>query len=96
MRQPSTSDEIAAVTRDFVRSLSPHRLQRVEARVASADGMLVLSAVESALAATCSTWPAQELVWLSGAPSAGVHRLTLSAYGSRHELLAEAAHEFVR
>ncbi len=96
MHQPSPSDEIAAVTRDFVRNLSPHRLHSVEARVASCDGMLVLSAVESALAETLPARPARELVWLSGAPSAGVHRLILSAYGSRHELLAEAAHEFGR
>ncbi len=93
MRQSSPSDEIAAVTRDFVRSLSSHRLESVEARVASADGMLVLSAVESALA---ESLPARELVWLSGPPSAGVHQLILSAYGSRHELLAQAAHEFGR
>ena len=93
MRHPSPSDEIAAVTRDFVRAVSQHRPQRVEARVASADGMLVLSTVEAALAGSA---PARELVWLSDAPSAGVHRLILSAYGSRHELLAQAAHEFGR
>ncbi len=94
MDRPSPSDAIVAVTRDFVRNLAPNRLHRVEAQVASPDGMLLLCAVESALAETLTARPAQELVWLSGAPSAGVHRLTLSAYGSQHELLVEAAHEF--
>ena len=36
----------------------------------------------------------QELVWLSGAPKSGVHRLRLQAFGPHNTLLAEATHEF--
>jgi hypothetical protein len=95
-RQLSPSEEIALFTRDFIQGLAPSRPSRVQARVAGPDGMVVLCAVETALAESLPARPAQELVWLSGAAPACGHRLSLSAYGSRGELLAEVAHELER
>lgn len=87
-------NEIAAATRRFVRSLAPHRPQRVEASVASPAGMPLLCAVEAALAEALPSRAAQELVWLTAGAEQGVHKLRLSAYGPGDKLLAEAAHEF--
>jgi hypothetical protein len=93
MPQLPPSEEIALVTRDFIRSLAPGRPSRVQVQVAGPNGMLVLCAVETALAETLPARPAQELIWLSGASPERAHRLSLAAYGSRGELLAEVAHE---
>ena len=67
---------------------------RLEAKVASAEGMPLLCAVEAALAQARARPAAQELVWLSGTAPAGAHVLRLQAFGPAGELLAEAVHEF--
>lgn len=87
-------EEIAAATRRFVNRVAAERPQRVEATVASTAGMPLLCAVEAALTESLSARAAQELVWLTAGPAAGVHRLRLLAYGPGDKLLAEAALEF--
>ncbi|MFC3079701.1 hypothetical protein ACFODL_16490 [Phenylobacterium terrae] len=94
MSQSPPLKEIAAATQRFVRSLSPHRPQRVEASVASTAGMPLLCAVEAALTEALPSRAAQELVWLTAGAEQGVHKLRLLAYGPGDQLLAEAAHEF--
>jgi hypothetical protein len=84
----------AAVTRRFVSEVLAKAPSRLEAKVASQDGMPLLCAVEAALAAIVSKPTVQELVWLSGAPRPGVHVLRLQAFGPGDELLAEAVHQF--
>jgi hypothetical protein len=82
----------AAATLSFVAALEAPC--RVEAKVASHDGMPLLSAVETALAGALSRPARHELVWLSGAPHSGLHVLRLQAFGSDNTLLGEAVHEF--
>src|SRR3974390_905420 len=83
---------VSAATRRFVAQLKAPC--RVEARVASQDGVPLLCAVEAALAAALARPAAQELVWLSGAPKPGLHVLRLQAFGPDNALLGEATHEF--
>lgn len=90
----SSLQSVADAARSFVRGVSASRPQRVEAQVSSREGMPLLCAVEAAFAELLPREAAQELVWLSPSPPAGVHRLRLAAYGPGHELLAEAVHEF--
>jgi len=74
-----------------VLSLAPTRL---EAKVASADGMPLLCAVEAVLARRLSRATAQELVWLNGPPGEAPHVLRLQAFGADGALLAQAEHQF--
>jgi hypothetical protein len=85
---------VTEATRAFVSRALPNLPTRVEAKISSREGMPLLCAVEAALAQTLPRQTAQELVWLSGAPSAGAHLLRLQAFGPGNELLAEAVHEF--
>lgn len=85
---------VSAATRSFLAGLTSKALCRVEAKVASPDGMPLLCAVETALAAVLSRPVTQELVWLSGAAKSGVHVLKLQAFGPDNSLLGEAVHEF--
>ncbi|HEY8616197.1 hypothetical protein [Phenylobacterium sp.] len=94
MTHPLPLADVEAATRRFIEDLAPARAHRVEAKVAGASGMPVLCAVEAGLAEALPERAAQELVWLTGAPADGVHRLTLCAWGDGNELLAQAAHEF--
>lgn len=84
----------ADAARVFVHGVLANAPQRLEAQVSSREGMRLLCAVEAAFAELSPREAAQELVWLSPSPPAGVHRLRLAAYGPGHELLAEAVHEF--
>ena len=92
--QASPLQSAADATRSFVASVPPDTRCRLEVKVSSREGMLLLCAVEAALAETLSRPSAQELVWLSGAPSPGAHVLRLQAFGPDNALLAEAVHEF--
>ena len=94
MSHPLPFDLVAAATDSFldgVRAKGPLRLQ---AKVASADGMPLLCAVEAALGRALPRATAQELVWMNGAPASGAHVLQLQAFGPDNVLLAEARHEF--
>ena len=85
-------NSVSAATLSFVAELETPC--RVEAKVASPDGMPLLCAVEAALAAALARPTTQELVWLSGAPQSGLHVLRLQAFGPDNKLLGEAVHEF--
>jgi len=85
---------VAAATDSFVADLRAKSPCRVEAKVASCDGMPLLCAVEAVLGEALPKLVTQELVWLSGAPKAGGHMLQLQAFGPHNVLLAEATHEF--
>ncbi|WP_091741994.1 hypothetical protein [Phenylobacterium immobile] len=67
---------------------------RLEARVASREGMPLLCLVEAALSHGLATSADRELVWLSDAPPAGRNLLSLRAFGADRTLLAETTHEF--
>ena len=92
MSQPLPLQSVSAATLSFVAELEAPC--RVEAKVASADGVPLLCAVEAALAKTLLAPATQELVWLSGAPRPGLHVLRLQAFGPDNKLLGEAVHEF--
>lgn len=94
MSSQSSLNAAADAARGFVRGVLERGPHRVEAQVSSGEGMPLLCAVEAAFAELLPRQAAQELVWLSAAPPAGVHRLRLAAFGPGHELLAEAEHEF--
>lgn len=83
---------VSAATRNFVARLEAPC--RVEAKVASPDGMPLLCAVEAALGQALARPTTQELVWLSGSPQPGRHVLRLQAFGPDNALLGEAVHEF--
>jgi len=89
-------NSLAEVTDDFVAGVLQRAPVRLEAKVSSADGLPLLCAVESVLGRRLSRATAQELVWLNGAPTPGVHVLQLQAFGPGNSLLAEARHEFTR
>jgi hypothetical protein len=95
MHRSSILEAVATATSDFAHRVAPHRPDRVEAQIASADGMPLLCAVEAALANCLPARPVQELVWLTAGPARGVHRLRLVAYISESGTLAEADHEFM-
>lgn len=84
---------VSAATQRFVARIRP-AAHRVEAKVASRDGLKLLCAVEAVLAGALLRPATQELVWLSGAPKPGFHVLKLQAFGSDNTLLGEAVHEF--
>jgi hypothetical protein len=90
-----TLESVAAATRDFVHNVARQGLGRIVAQVAGHDGMPVLCAVEAALADSLPDRATQELIWLTGGPARGVHRLRLVAYGDGGDLLAESAREFM-
>lgn len=94
MSQSLPLQSVSAATRSFVAQLRASAPCRVEAKVASHDGMPLLCAVEAALGAALTRPVTQELVWLSGAPKAGLHVLRLQAFGPDNSLLGEAVHEF--
>jgi hypothetical protein len=94
MSQSQVLPSVSAATKAFLAGLLAPAPRRVEAKVASEDGVALLCAVEAALAAALARPAAQELVWLSRAPKPGVHVLQLQAFGPEGELLAEAVHEF--
>ena len=94
MSQSPPLKSAAAATRAAVAEVLAKAPSRLEAKVASQDGMPLLCAVEAALAAILAKPTVQELVWLSGAPRPGVHLLRLQAFGPENELLAEAVHQF--
>jgi hypothetical protein len=85
---------VSAAATSFVEGVLAKAPLRVEAKVASLDGMPLLCAVEEALGAVLTRRTAQELVWLSTAPQPGVHVLQLQAFGADNTLLGEAVHEF--
>lgn len=87
-------ESVAAATDGFLAGVRGKAPCRVEAKVASCDGMPVLCAVEAALGEALPNAVTQELVWLSGAPKPGLHLLQLQAFGPHNTLLAEATHEF--
>ena len=89
---PLPLQSVADATDDFLKRLADPR--RVEAKVSSHDGMPLLCAVEAALGLVLQQPVTQELVWLNGAPAAGLHVLQLQAFGHDNALLAEARHEF--
>lgn len=90
---PLPLSSVAAAAGSFVADLAASPC-RVEAKVASHDGMPLLCAVEAVLARALTRPTAQELVWLSHAPTTGAHVLHLQAFGPDNQLLAEARHEF--
>lgn len=92
--EASPLQSAAEATRSFVAGVSPDARCRLEVKVCSRDGMLLLCAVEAALAEAPTRPVAQELVWLSGAPTPGAHVLRLRAFGPDNALLAESVHEF--
>lgn len=94
LSQPLPLQSVAAATDSFVADLRAQAPCRVEAKVASPDGMPLLCAVEAVLGAALPKPVTQELVWLSGAPKPGAHVLRLQAFGPHNTLLAEATHEF--
>jgi hypothetical protein len=94
MPASSPLQSAADATRSFVASVPPDTRCRLEVKVSSREGMLLLCAVEAALAEVGPKSSAQELVWLSGAPAPGAHVLRLQAFGPDNALLAEAVHEF--
>lgn len=85
---------VSAATKRFVVSVLAEAPSRLEAKVASQDGIPLLCAVEAVLSVILSRPAAQELVWLSGAAKPGVHVLQLRAFGADNRLLGEAVHEF--
>ena len=92
LSHPLPLQSVSAATHRFVaRFEAPCR---VEAKVASPDGMRLLCAVEAALGAALARPAIQELVWLSGAPRPGLHVLRLQAFAPDNTLLGEAVHEF--
>ncbi len=94
MFQSLSLQSVSAAVESFVADIHTQLPCRVEAKVASQDGMPLLCAVEAALGAALARPATQELVWLSGAPKPGAHVLRLQAFGPDNELLAEAMHEF--
>lgn len=92
MSQSLPLQSVSAATQSFVAALQAPC--RVEAKVASPDGMRLLCAVEAVLGAALARPVTQELVWLSGAPKPGLHVLKLRAFGPDNSLLGEAVHEF--
>jgi hypothetical protein len=84
----------AAAAEDFVARLGGRAPRRIEAKVASEDGMPLLCAVEAVLGSALPGPAVQELIWLSGAPRPGAHVLRLQAFGAGGELIGEAEHEF--
>lgn len=94
MSQSLPLQSVAAATGSFVADVRGKAPCRVEAKVASCDGMPLLCAVEAVLDDALPRPVTQELVWLSGAPKAGAHVLRLQAFGPHNTLLAEATHEF--
>ena len=92
--QPLPLQPVSAATKRFVASVLADAPSRLEAKVASQDGMPLLCAVEAVLSVILSRPAAHELVWLSGAVEPGVHVLQLRAFGADNRLLGEAVHEF--
>lgn len=86
--------QASLATETFLASLRTCPPARIQARVASDDGMPLLCAVEAALAQALPAEAELELVWLTEAPEAGVQVLRLRAYAAHNGLLAEVAHEF--
>lgn len=94
MSQSLPLPSVSTATRDFLTEIVARSPCRVEAKVASEDGVPLLCAVEAVLKTTAPSSMAQELVWLSGAPKPGLHVLQLQAFGPDNQLLAAAVHEF--
>lgn len=92
--EPLPLQSVAAATGRFVAEVPARAPFRLEAKVSSPDGVPLLCAIEAALAEALQRPAKQELVWLNGAPAAGVHVLQLRAFGPDNVLLAEARHEF--
>lgn len=92
-KSPPPPSVSAAITR-FVATVLAKTPLRVEAKVASRNGMALLCEVEAVLDTALPRHATQELVWLGGAPKPGVHVLQLQAFGPDNALLAEAMHEF--
>jgi hypothetical protein len=84
----------AAATGRFVADVRAAAPFRLEAKVSSADGLPLLCAIEAALGQAPRRPATQELVWLNGAPSSGLHVLHLRAIGPDNVLLAETRQEF--
>jgi hypothetical protein len=91
--KPLPLQSFAAAADRFVAEVRAQAPCRVEAKVASPEGMPLLCVVETVFQAALPRRTAQELVWL-GAPASGAHRLQLQAFGPGNRLLAEATHEF--
>jgi hypothetical protein len=91
---PPLLQAVTLVTLRFAAGAGLGAATRFEAKVSSCDGLPMLCAVEAALSDGGLRPAAQELVWLSGAPRPGAHRLRLQAFGRDNTLLAEATHEF--
>jgi hypothetical protein len=93
MSQPLPLQQVSALTRAFLAAVLAKAPCRLEAKVASQDGMPLLCAVEAVLGAALPSATAQEMVWLSRAPAPGRHVLRLLAYAPDNVLLGEAVHE---
>lgn len=94
MSQSSPLNFVAAAAGAFVAEILPKAPRRVEAKVASHNGMPLLCVVEEVFGQALPQQTAQELVWLSGAPRPGAHVLRFQAFGPGNQLLAEILHEF--
>jgi hypothetical protein len=94
MSQPLPLQLVSALTDRFVAEVRAKAPCRVEAKVASQDGMPLLCAVEAVLGTALSRATSQELVWLGGAPEPGRHVLKLRAFQSDNLVVGEAVHEF--
>lgn len=92
--RPLPLEPVSEATSCFVSAVLAKAPLRVEAKVASRDGMPLLRAVEEVLGSVLTRRTAQELVWLSDRPRPGVHVLRLQAFGPDNTLLGEAVHEF--
>lgn len=91
-RSPGPAAADAADAADaFVTQVRAHAPSRVEVRVESRNGMPLLCAVEAVLSrALPRPGTIHELIWLTGAPRAGGHVLSLQAFGRDNQTLAKA------
>jgi hypothetical protein len=94
MSHPLPLNSVADAAGSFAAQVRSIAACRVEAKVASHDGMPLLCAVEAVFGSLLPRPTAQELVWLSISPRAGAHALHLQAFGADNKLLVEAFHEF--
>jgi hypothetical protein len=83
----------SALTQSFVAEVLAKAPSRVEAKVQSQDGMLLLCAVEAVLGRALPRSTSQELVWLGGSSDPGRHVLRLRAFQSDNVVVGEAVHE---
>jgi len=93
MSQSLPLQRVADLTQRFVAGLLGQAPSRVEATVASQDGMPVLCAVEAVLGRTLSRATRQELIWLGRTPPSGGHVLRLRAFQADNVVIGDEMHE---